>query len=200
MRTLSACLFAAALSCLFAPAANANAIYSFSGNIVGPNSNVGNFSIAITVTDAIANGGSFNFHVVGAGGFGGCVPTAPTNCFITGDPTGFVSLTESRGETFAFPNNILGTLDLAFAVSGGVASGFLNQLGAYTDLTAGFEPAGLSGTIYGDGLELACPDRQRCTLSPAGSAVPEPSTWVMLLAALGFLFFVMKGGLAFKRR
>jgi hypothetical protein len=188
MRALSAWLGAIALICVFAPVANATAIYSFAGNIGAPGGGV--YSIGITVTDAIANGGSFNFHVVGAGS--GCDPAAPLNCIITGDPTGFVSLTESRGETFSFPSHILGTLNLAFTVSGGVAGGSVTMLGALTDLNASFGPAGLSGTVGGDGLP--CFGTRRCPLTPFVSAVPEPSTFALFLAAIAILFAGISSG------
>jgi hypothetical protein len=194
MRTLSAGLFAIAMTWMFAPAASANAIYTFSGNIGAPGGGIA--SIGISVTDAIANGGSLNFDVTGGGGFGGCDPATHLNCFITGDPTGFVSLTEFN-ETFAFPNNILGHLNLNFSVSGGVASGHVIAFGALTDLNAGFGPAGLSGTIASD--NLPCFGFNPCQITPLASSVPEPSTFAVVLAAIAALFAMVRTGLLFRR-
>src|SRR5882724_8648885 len=74
--------------------ASANVIYSFIGTLSGPFD--GGFGPDLVVTDAAAASGSMKFTISLLGLT--CGPTSPPYpqvCDITGDPSGFVSLTNN---------------------------------------------------------------------------------------------------------
>jgi len=88
MRTLSAWLVAITLSCLGMPAANANVIYQFVGNVSGPAT--GNAGFTLEVSDQAVQSGAFSFGVMGKGP--GCGPPTPFPCTLLwrSNRTGFV--------------------------------------------------------------------------------------------------------------
>ena len=190
MRTLSAWLVAMTLTCLGMPAANANVIYQFVGNVSGPAT--GNAGFTLEVSDQAVQSGAFSFGVTGKGP--GCGPPTPFPCTFFGDPTALVFLANNHF-LFASPTHALGTysVSLTFDSSGEVTGGGFSITGQNEDF---FSVKGTGNSFTGgyssDFLSLCGP----CTVTGSFSApvfVPEPGSFAIFAAALMLLVLARPG-------
>ena len=170
-----------------ASAARADTTYIYTGTYSSGITVVGPFNLDLTVTDALATGGSLSFIVSGFGT--GCTLVSPTTCTITGDPTGFISLSDNLFDNYAFPD-IFGSLLVNLTFTGTGPSGGLVANGLDTNLSLGIGPNALAGSLQTDPPACSPDSRNFCTVSAI--RVPEPPGLMLMFAGLMALFLLRR--------
>jgi hypothetical protein len=160
-------------------AAQADAIYDFSGEVTG----AANYQTLakLDVTDAAVASGAINFTIQGDGNCNNLI-----GCTITGDPSGFISFGLAPGFSSNYATGAL-RVSLAFDTAGNLTGESFFEEGSLYDLMISGAPD-FSGTIAQD--ETLCEDalsqNANCFISGQiyREDVPEAPTIFLFLAAL----------------
>jgi hypothetical protein len=162
----------------------ANVLYTFYGNLSGAYN--GPFQETLVVTDAAVEAGGLSFSIRSPGLL--CGPSSPPYfivCLVTGDPSGFVSLTDSSFTSTTGFGSIL-NVGLEFNPDG-TLTGFITEHGENQDLVISGSEFDWTGALSSDRLSLC----GNCSVAGYWATslplpVPEPPT--IALFGIGITF------------